>query len=59
MKIRMLTPVAGADFALAAGDETERFDDREARRYIDAGYAVPVSEVPAERTRKRAAPETR
>lgn len=42
MKIKMLVPLCGLSFSLAPGDETDRFDDEEARRYIDAGYAVAV-----------------
>jgi hypothetical protein len=59
MKIRMLTSMAGADFALNVGDETERFPDKEAARMIEAGYAVPVSDPTMERTTKKAAPEKR
>lgn len=58
MKIRMLVSTAGIDFALNVGDETERFDDAEAIRFIEAGYAVPVAEVAVERAVK-AAPEKR
>jgi hypothetical protein len=58
MKLRMLTSVAGADFALSPGDETERFSDGEAARMIEAGYAVPVRDVPVEKAVKPGAPET-
>ena len=39
MKIRMLTSIAGVDFALMAGDETERFSDAEVARFLAAGIA--------------------
>lgn len=59
MKIKMLTSIAGPDFALSPNEETERFSDAEARRLIDAGFAVPVSEQPIERAVKKPAPERR
>jgi len=43
MKIRMLTSIAGADFALSSGDVTDRFSAAEAQRLIDAGYAEAVA----------------
>lgn len=43
MKLRMLLSLAGSDFALSRGDETERFGDVEATRLIEAAYAVLVS----------------
>lgn len=42
MKLRMLVSLAGSDFALSRGDETERFDDAQAARLIEAAYAVPL-----------------
>ena len=42
MKIRMRVSVAGADFALSPGEVTERFDDAEAARLVQADYAVVV-----------------
>jgi hypothetical protein len=59
MKIKMLTSIAGVDFALAVGDETTRFSDAEATRLIAAGYAVPVSEPVVERAVRKPAPERR
>lgn len=59
MKIRMLVSIAGADFALSAGDETERFGDGETVRLIEAGSAVPVSEETIERAVKADAREVR
>ena len=59
MKPKMLTSMAGADFALSANEETERFSGDEATRLIDAGYAVPVSETRTERAVKPSAPESR
>lgn len=52
MKIKMLTSVAGGDFALSPGDETERFSDAEAQRMVAAGSAVPVVETRVERAVK-------
>lgn len=41
MKVRMTTSMAGADFAVHAGDEVE-LDAESARRIIAAGFAVEV-----------------
>ncbi|BEV45988.1 hypothetical protein [Afipia carboxidovorans] len=59
MKIRMLVSMAGANFALSVGEETERFSDAEAVRMIEAGYAVPISERRAETADALPAPEVR
>ena len=56
MKLKMLTSMAGPDFALSPDDETERFSDDEAKRMIEAGYAVPVREAAVE-TAVKVAPE--
>lgn len=47
MKIKMLVSMAGTDFTLDAGEETERFSADEVRRLIEQGSAVPVAESPA------------
>lgn len=47
MKLRMLVSLAGSDFALSRGDETDRFSDNEAARLIEAAYATPVPTAPA------------
>lgn len=52
MKIKMLVSVAGVDFALDAGAETDRFSEAEAIRMIDAGYALPVGEAKVEKAAK-------
>lgn len=64
MKIKMLTSIAGADFCLSPGDETERFSADEIKRLIEAGYAELVSEQKIDRAiarqygkEKRAAPD--
>lgn len=57
MKLKMLTSMAGANFALSPGDETERFTGDEARRLIEAGYAELVRDEPVERAVKPGAPE--
>ena len=49
MKIKMTTSMAGTDYSLSRGDETDRFDDDEALRLIEAGYAVFIDEVKIER----------
>lgn len=59
MKIKMLTSLAGDDFALSPGDETGRFENAEAQRLVEAGYAVPVVTDKVERTTKTPAPEKR
>lgn len=45
MKIKMLVSLAGGDFVLSPGDETDRFGDAEAGRLVEAGYAVPVRDA--------------
>ncbi|MCX5570613.1 MULTISPECIES: hypothetical protein [Kaistia] len=42
MKVRMLVSLAGSHFALSRGDETDRFDEVQAARLIEAAYAVAV-----------------
>lgn len=60
MKIKMTISMAGADFALSPGDETERFPADEARNLIELGYAVPVvTEKRETATKKTPAKETR
>lgn len=60
MKIKMLVSIAGPDFALSPGEETERFSDAEAARLVEAGYAAPVVEPKLERaTLKTPAQEQR
>ncbi|MCB1499717.1 MAG: hypothetical protein KDK07_07980 [Bauldia sp.] len=59
MKIRMLTSMAGADFALAPNDETDRFPAKEAKRLIEAGYAVPVDKKPVDKAVRRPPAEKR
>lgn len=55
MKLKMSVYTAGAEFALAPGDVTERFSDAEAIRLIEKGYAVPVTERRVETAVKRPA----
>lgn len=59
MKIKMTIGLAGLDFSLTPGEETERFGATEAQRLIEAGYAVPVDEVPTEKAVKKPAREKR
>jgi hypothetical protein len=58
MKIKLLASFAGTDFALDAGEETDRFSQEEAVNMIQCGYAVPVAKAAVERAVK-VAPETR
>lgn len=53
MKIKLLVSFAGADFALDAGSETDRFPDAEAIRMIEAGYAQPVGSVDVEKASRK------
>lgn len=39
MKLKMLASMAGTGFSLSIGDETDRFEGKEAQRLIDAGFA--------------------
>jgi hypothetical protein len=59
MRLRMLTGIAGADFVVNPGEETERFSGDEATRLVAAGYAVPVSDEIVERAVRAIAPERR
>lgn len=60
MRIKMLTAISGADFALAANDETDRFSEKEAIALIKSQQAVPVTDAaPIERAVKAPAPERR
>lgn len=59
MKLKMLVSMAGGDYTLNVGDETERYSASEAKDLIAAGYAVPVAEPKSERAVKPSAPEKR
>ena len=60
MLLKIITPMAGVDYTLNIGDETNRFDGDEAASIIRAGYAVPVAQAPVEKAvKKTAAKETR
>jgi len=59
MKLKMLVSMAGADFSLSPGQETDRFSGAEAQRFIDTGIAVPVNDEKQERAARRPAPEKR
>lgn len=59
MKLKILVGMAGADFSLSPGDETDRFTGEEAQRIIAAGYAVPVAARAVERAVAPAPAETR
>lgn len=58
MRVRMLTGLSGPAYSLASGDEHD-FDQAEAIRLIEAGYAVPVEKSKIERAVKKPAPERR
>ena len=51
MRIKLLTGFSGPDICLSNGDEAD-FDDAEAIRLIEAGFAVPVAK-PVERAVKK------
>lgn len=42
MRIKMLVSVSGDDFSVAPNEETDRFSEAEAQRYIDSGQAIAV-----------------
>jgi hypothetical protein len=58
MRLRVLTNLTGPDFALVAGDITDRFDAVAAKKLIAYRNAeiVPDDETPSER-RKKSAPD--
>lgn len=58
MLIKMTVGLVGATVSLAPGDEAD-FPDDEARRLIDAGYAVPVVTKKTERTVLKSVTEKR
>ena len=58
MLVRMLTCLSGPEFSLDVGDERD-FDQAEAIRLIEAGYAVPVENLRPERAVRKPAPERR
>lgn len=59
MKIKMLVSMAGIDFVLNVGDETDRFGNDEAIRLIEAGYAAPADDAKAETATRKVAREKR
>lgn len=59
MKLKMIVGMAGTDFSLSPGEETERFGADEAKSLIKAGFAVPVAEKQTEKAVKKPAPEKR
>jgi 3-oxoacyl-(acyl-carrier-protein) synthase len=44
-RIKMITGVAGVDFSVSPGDETDRFSEGEARRMVAGGIAEPTKET--------------
>ncbi|MER9310092.1 hypothetical protein NKI51_12340 [Mesorhizobium australicum] len=58
MKIKLLVSLAGAHNAFNAGAEPD-WDDEDAIRLIDAGFALPVSETKIERAVATPAAERR
>jgi hypothetical protein len=46
MKLKFKEPYAGSDEAYRQGHEYNFVDTRQASRFIDAGIAMPVEEVP-------------
>ena len=47
MKLKMLTGLGGPDFTLVRNDERE-FEEAEAQRLVEAGYAVAIEDPGAE-----------
>ena len=61
MRLRVLTNMTGPDFALVAGDITDRFDGAAAEKLIAYGNAEIVADeeaAPPERRKKSAPTET-
>ncbi|WP_216654720.1 hypothetical protein [Pseudogemmobacter hezensis] len=58
MKIKMLTGLSGSEYNLTPGDERD-FPNEEAKRLIDAGFAVAASGEKRETAVKKPAAETR
>ncbi|KAA3504369.1 hypothetical protein DXM27_03785 [Rhizobium rhizogenes] len=52
MKVKLLVGLSGNEYSLSPGDDRD-FEDDEAGRLIDAGYAVKVGELAAAATTKR------
>ena len=59
MKIKMLTSLVGPEYSIDAGEETDRFTQAEAIRFVEAGFAVPVAEPKIERAEKKSVQEKR
>lgn len=57
MKVRLLTGIAGVNFAFSPG-ATAEFPDDEARRLIEAGFAELVRDTSVETTIIARPPET-
>lgn len=55
MKIKMLVSMAGAE-AINVGDERD-VDDAEAKRLIEAGYAMPIATAPKGERSTKAKPD--
>ena len=58
MKIKLLVSLAGADAAFNAGGEHD-WDNEDAIRLIEAGFAVPIAETKIERAVATPAAEKR
>lgn len=58
MKIKLLVSLSGADAAFSSGVEYD-WDNEDAVRLIEAGFAVPVAEIKIERAVATPAAERR
>jgi hypothetical protein len=58
MRVKLTTSLANPDEARHAGEEHE-YEQAEAIRLIEAGFAVPVAAKAAEKATKSQAPEQR
>ncbi|CAN7430868.1 hypothetical protein LJR251_002745 [Rhizobium rhizogenes] len=59
MTVKMIVGIAGADFSLSPGEQTDRFSENEEARLIAAGHAVRSAPSKVERAVKPAAREIR
>lgn len=57
VKVRLLSSIAGDNYAHNAGDEVT-LDSAEAKRFLDAGLAEPVATRTAAKSEKRVTAKT-
>lgn len=59
MKIKMTASFVGPEYSVEAGEETDRFSEAEAIRFIEAGFAIPVAVPKIERAVDKSVKEKR